>query len=120
MSGNQEGRTPAQFTLYNVMLPRIYHPALQGNMYERRCKVSLQRHGSHDQSLHSCVHLQAAYKHMPFLIPAWHQSYWPLIDGYHAGVCMLVLCHVCSTAAPSTACIEARNHVSGHITPASM
>lgn len=40
MSGNQEGRTPEQFTLYNVMLPRIYHPSLQNNLYERRCKVS--------------------------------------------------------------------------------
>lgn len=43
MSGNQAGRTPEQFTLYNVMLPRIYHPALQGNLYERRCKVRLAR-----------------------------------------------------------------------------
>jgi len=41
MSGNQEGRTPDQFTLYNVMLPRVYHPALQGNLYEQRCKVGL-------------------------------------------------------------------------------
>ena len=41
MSGNQAGRTPEQFTLYNVMLPRIYYPALQGNSYERRCKVTL-------------------------------------------------------------------------------
>ena len=39
MSGNQKGRTPEQFTLYNVMLPRKYYPALQGNLYERRCKV---------------------------------------------------------------------------------
>lgn len=39
MSGKQKGRTPEQFTLYNVMLPRIYYPALQGNLYEHRCKV---------------------------------------------------------------------------------
>ncbi len=36
MSG-AKGRSPDEFTVYNVMLPRQYYPSLQGNIYERRC-----------------------------------------------------------------------------------
>lgn len=39
MSG-ATGRTREEFTVYNVMLPRNYHPAWQGNLFERRCKAS--------------------------------------------------------------------------------
>jgi phytanoyl-CoA hydroxylase len=38
MSG-VKGRTPDEFTVYNVMLPRIYHPAWKNNLFEQRCKV---------------------------------------------------------------------------------
>lgn len=38
MSGVQ-GRTPDQYTIYNVMLPRLYFPPLQGNLLEQRCLV---------------------------------------------------------------------------------
>lgn len=33
------GRKPEEFTLYNVMLPRIYYPSFQNNLYEKRCQV---------------------------------------------------------------------------------
>lgn len=39
MSG-AKGRTPEQFTVYNIMLPRIYYPDWQGNILEKRCKVN--------------------------------------------------------------------------------
>ena len=39
MSGNTSGRTPEQYTLYNVMLPRKHSPKWQGNLFERRCKA---------------------------------------------------------------------------------
>lgn len=39
MSGAKD-RKPDEFTVYNVMLPRIYYPAWQGNVLESRCKVS--------------------------------------------------------------------------------
>jgi phytanoyl-CoA hydroxylase len=39
MSGAKD-RTPDQFTVYNVMLPRTYYPSWQGNIFEQRCKVS--------------------------------------------------------------------------------
>jgi len=38
MSG-AAGRRPDEYTVYNVMLPRIYHPAWQGNLYEQRALV---------------------------------------------------------------------------------
>ena len=38
MSG-ASGRTREEYTVYNVMLPRRYHPEWQGNLFERRCKV---------------------------------------------------------------------------------
>ena len=38
MSG-VSGRTREEYTVYNVMLPRRYHPQWQGNLFERRCKV---------------------------------------------------------------------------------
>ena len=39
MSG-ASGRTREEFTVYNVMLPRRYHPQWQGSLLERRCKVA--------------------------------------------------------------------------------
>ena len=39
MSG-ASGRTREAYTVYNVMLPRRYHAQWQGNLFERRCKVS--------------------------------------------------------------------------------
>jgi hypothetical protein len=38
MSGAQ-GRSPEEFTVHNVMLPRVYYPAWQGNVLETRCQV---------------------------------------------------------------------------------
>ncbi len=38
MSGVQ-GRTPDEFTVYNVMLPRVYNAKQRGNLFERRAKV---------------------------------------------------------------------------------
>jgi len=38
MSG-AKGRTPDDYSVYNVMLPRTYYPAWQGNVFEQRCQV---------------------------------------------------------------------------------
>ena len=34
-----QGRSPDEFSVYNVMLPRTYYPRWQGNLYERRCRA---------------------------------------------------------------------------------
>lgn len=93
MSGNQEGRTPDQFTLYNVMLPRVYHPALQGNLYEQRCKdIADQLQGGdmqidYDQILAKRPQSEDA-------VFAWHQdmAYWPpFTSDISAATCWLAV-----------------------------
>ena len=36
---DQQGRSPDEFSVYNVMLPRTYYPRWQGNLFERRCRA---------------------------------------------------------------------------------
>lgn len=77
MSGATD-RTPDQFTVYNVMLPRKYHPEWQGNLFERRCqRIADQLQGGqmaidYDQILAKRPNSEDA-------IFAWHQdmAYWP-------------------------------------------
>jgi phytanoyl-CoA hydroxylase len=72
------GRDPADFSIVNVMLPRRYFPAWQGNVLERRAQqVAEQLHGAgmvldYDQLLAKQPHKEDA-------VFAWHQdmAYWP-------------------------------------------
>eukprot|EP00878_Enallax_costatus_P003042 GHUV01003240.1.p1 GENE.GHUV01003240.1~~GHUV01003240.1.p1 ORF type:complete len:314 (+),score=53.85 GHUV01003240.1:231-1172(+) len=77
MSGARD-RTPDQFTVYNVMLPRIYYPALQGNVLEKRCKVIADqlRGGDMEIDFDQIFSKKASSTDSAFL---WHQdaAYWP-------------------------------------------
>jgi phytanoyl-CoA hydroxylase len=72
------GRDPADFSIVNVMLPRRYFPAWQGNVLEQRARqVAEQLHGAgmvldYDQLLAKQPHKEDA-------VFAWHQdmAYWP-------------------------------------------
>jgi phytanoyl-CoA hydroxylase len=72
------GRDPADFSIVNVMLPRRYHPAWQGNVYERRtAEIAGQLCGTgmtidYDQLL-------AKQPFKDDAVFAWHQdmAYWP-------------------------------------------
>ena len=72
------GRDPSDFSIVNVMLPRRYHPAWQGNVYEvRAAHVAEQLCGNgmtidYDQLL-------AKQPYKDDAIFAWHQdmAYWP-------------------------------------------
>ena len=72
------GREPDDFSIINVMLPRRYYPAWQGNIYEQRAAdVSRQLCGEgmaidYDQLL-------AKRPHRDDAVFAWHQdmAYWP-------------------------------------------
>jgi hypothetical protein len=72
------GREPEDFSIVNVMLPRRYHPAWQGNVYERRTQdVATQLLGpgmsiDYDQLL-------AKQPYKDDAVFAWHQdmAYWP-------------------------------------------
>jgi ectoine hydroxylase-related dioxygenase (phytanoyl-CoA dioxygenase family) len=78
MSGDYD-RVVADFSIINVMLPRKYHPAWQGNIYERRAAsiaVQLQGEGltvDYDQLL-------AKRPQKDDAVFAWHQdlAYWPV------------------------------------------
>jgi len=72
------GRDPADYSIINVMLPRRYYPAWQGNVLERRAlQVAEQLQGAgmaldYDQLLAKQPHKEDA-------VFAWHQdmAYWP-------------------------------------------
>lgn len=72
------GRDPEDFSIINVMLPRRYHPAWQGNVFERRAAdVAAQLCGpgmtiDYDQLL-------AKQPRKTDAVFAWHQdmAYWP-------------------------------------------
>lgn len=57
------GRERGQYSILNVMLPRLYHPPWQGNLLETRCLVSDLIAGStlylgSSRHLESCVMVQ--------------------------------------------------------------
>lgn len=72
------GRAPEDYSIVNVMLPRRYYPAWQGNVLERRAlQVAEQLQGAgmeidYDQLL-------AKQPHKDDAVFAWHQdmAYWP-------------------------------------------
>lgn len=81
MSGAQ-GRSPEEFSVYNVMLPRIYEPAWQGNAYERRCvQIGNRLRGLTDMAIDfdQIFAKRASTEDSAF---AWHQdcAYWPPLE----------------------------------------
>lgn len=72
------GREPEDFSIINVMLPRRYHPAWKGNIYERRAaSVARQLHG--DGMVIDYDQLLAKQPYKDDAVFAWHQdmAYWP-------------------------------------------
>lgn len=72
------GRTPDEFSIVNVMLPRRYHPAWQGNVFERRA-ASVARGLCGDGMVLDYDQLLAKRPHRDDAVFAWHQdmAYWP-------------------------------------------
>lgn len=72
------GRRPEDFSIINVMLPRRYHPAWQGNVFERRAaSVAAQLCG--DGMAIDYDQLLAKQPFKEDAVFAWHQdmAYWP-------------------------------------------
>jgi len=91
MSGDYS-RSFEQYSIVNVMLPRRYHPAWVGNLYERRAaSIAAQLHGpgmviDYDQLLAK----------RPFKDDAvfeWHQdqAYWPVLADARTATCWLAV-----------------------------
>jgi ectoine hydroxylase-related dioxygenase (phytanoyl-CoA dioxygenase family) len=72
------GREPEDFSIINVMLPRRYHPAWQGNVYERRAASIAEQLCGPDMVL-DYDQLLAKQPFKDDAVFAWHQdmAYWP-------------------------------------------
>jgi hypothetical protein len=72
------GRDPADYSIINVMLPRRYYPAWQGNVLERRAlAVAAQLQGAGMEIDYDQLLAKQPYK--DDAVFAWHQdmAYWP-------------------------------------------
>jgi hypothetical protein len=72
------GRAFADFNLVNAVLPRVYEPALQGNVFERRA-TSIARQLMGDDATLDYDQFLAKRPQRPNAVFAWHQDlgYWP-------------------------------------------
>jgi phytanoyl-CoA hydroxylase len=72
------GRRPEDYSIINVMLPRRYHPAWVGNVYERRA-ASIARQLQGDGMALDYDQLLAKQPFKDDAVFAWHQdmAYWP-------------------------------------------
>ena len=88
----QYGTDPSHYAILNVMLPRRYHPAWQGNLYELRASsIARQLHGpdmtlDYDQLLAKRPFDQGAVFH-------WHQdqAYWVATRDQRTATCWLAV-----------------------------
>jgi hypothetical protein len=72
------GRAPQDYSIVNVMLPRRYYPAWQGNVLERRAlQVAEQLHGRGMEIDYDQLLAKQPFKEDAVF--AWHQdmAYWP-------------------------------------------
>ena len=86
------GRDPSDYSIVNVMLPRRYHPAWQGNLYElRAASIAAQLCGAgmaidYDQLLAKRPRKEDA-------VFGWHQdqAYWPVLPDARTATCWLAV-----------------------------
>ncbi|EIE21626.1 PhyH-domain-containing protein [Coccomyxa subellipsoidea C-169] len=92
MSG-AKGRTPYEFTVYNVMKPRTYYKEWQGNLYEKRCKDIADQLQSTNDMEPDYDQILAKRPHSPDAIFAWHQdmAYWPPTAETATATCWLAI-----------------------------
>jgi len=102
MSGSYD-RPPEEFAILNVMLPRVYHPALQGSAFERRAAaIAAQLVGEglgidYDQILAKRPRREDA-------VFPWHQdlAYWPVTPDMRTATFWLAL----DPATPENGCMR--------------
>jgi hypothetical protein len=75
------GRDPSDFSIVNVMLPRSYFPAWQGNVFEQRT-AGIARQLCGDGMTIDYDQLLAKRPHKADAVFAWHQdmAYWPATE----------------------------------------
>lgn len=93
MSGCSEDRSKEDFTLFNAMLPRIYLPEIQGNIFEQRCQDIANQLCDGDMVI-DYDQILAKRPMTTDSVFAWHQdlAYWPITKGdQRTATCWLAL-----------------------------
>jgi ectoine hydroxylase-related dioxygenase (phytanoyl-CoA dioxygenase family) len=85
-------RSPADFAVVNIMLPRVYLPSWQGNLYERRAASIAEQLCGPDMRL-DYDQLLAKRPGSLDAVFAWHQdlAYWPLTPDTRTVTCWLAV-----------------------------
>ncbi len=88
------GRSPEDFSIINVMLPRRYHPPWQGNVFERRA-ASVARQLCGEGMALDYDQLLAKQPHKDDAVFAWHQdmAYWPQTPDTRTATLWLAIDH---------------------------
>ncbi|MEI6128905.1 MAG: phytanoyl-CoA dioxygenase family protein [Planctomycetota bacterium] len=89
------GKPIEDFAILNVLLPRRYHPAWQGNVYEQRARATAAQLIGDDIAL-DYDQLIAKPPHKPLGVFHWHQDlgYWPRTKDTRTASFWLALDHV--------------------------
>ena len=92
MTTGEHGTDPSGYAVVNVMLPRRYHPAWQGNLFERRAaSIAAQLCG--DGMVIDFDQLLAKAPGRPDAVFHWHQdqAYWIDTDDRRTATCWLAV-----------------------------
>jgi phytanoyl-CoA hydroxylase len=91
MTGDYD-RPVDQYAIVNVMLPRVYYPAWQGNIYERRT-ASIARQLCGDGMAIDYDQLLAKRPFKTDAVFHWHQdlAYWPITHDLRTATCWLAV-----------------------------
>ena len=92
MTTGEHGTDPASYSIINVMLPRRYHPAWQGNMFERRAQ-SIAEQLCGEGMVIDFDQLLAKQPFKDDAVFGWHQdqAYWIDTDDRRTATCWLAV-----------------------------
>jgi ectoine hydroxylase-related dioxygenase (phytanoyl-CoA dioxygenase family) len=92
MTTGEHGGDPSRYAIVNVMLPRVYHPEWQGNLFERRAaSIAEQLCGA--GMVIDFDQLLAKHPGRPDAVFGWHQdqAYWIDTDDRRTATCWLAV-----------------------------
>ena len=92
MVTGEYGTDPVRYTIFNVMLPRRYHPAWQGNVFER-VGLSIAEQLCGEGMVLDFDQLLAKHPGREDAVFAWHQdqAYWINTDDRRTATCWLAV-----------------------------
>ncbi len=92
MTTGEHGTDPSGYAIVNVMLPRRYHPAWQGNVFEQRA-LSIARQLCGEGMVIDFDQLLAKHPERDDAVFGWHQdqAYWIDTDDRRTATCWLAV-----------------------------